>query len=76
MKQGHRHMQRHAQSLRQPQRIVHQCRVCGLTSDNAPQMQFRYCSKCDGDACYCSAHLRDHEHVLPQIAGASNGEKV
>ena len=27
-------------------------------------MQFRYCSKCDGDSCYCPAQLREHEHVV------------
>jgi len=75
LKQGHRHMRRHAQSLRTPQRIVHTCRVCGLTNDDAPQMQFRYCSKCDGDACYCADHLRNHEHIVAQIADAA-GEKV
>ena len=75
MKQGHRRMRRHAQSLQSPQRIVHTCRVCGLTNEDAPQMQFRYCSKCDGDACYCAEHLRDHEHVLPQIAGVGNDAK-
>jgi hypothetical protein len=63
MKQGHRRMQHQAKSLRSPQRLVHKCAVCGLTSDEAPRMQFRYCSKCEGERCYCSEHLQNHEHV-------------
>jgi hypothetical protein len=62
-KQGHRRMQHQARSLRSPQRLVHKCAVCGLTSDEAPRMQFRYCSKCEGEHCYCSEHLQNHEHV-------------
>jgi len=38
IKHGHRRMLRQAQSLRSPQRIVHTCRVCGLTSDDAPHL--------------------------------------
>ena len=45
------------------QRLIHRCRVCGLTSDDDPKMSFRYCSKCDGQMCYCVDHIRDHEHV-------------
>jgi hypothetical protein len=63
MKQGHRRMQFQARTLRTPGRIVHKCRVCGLTSDQSPQTQFRYCSKCDGECCYCPEHLHSHEHV-------------
>jgi hypothetical protein len=75
MKQGHRRMRHQARSLKSPQRLVHKCRVCGVTSDDAPQLQFRYCSKCDGESCYCPEHLRDHEHVVAQVAGASGGER-
>jgi hypothetical protein len=76
IKHGHRRMLRQAQSLRSPQRIVHTCRVCGLTSEDAPQMQFRYCSKCEGDACYCAQHLRDHQHVTTDAAAIGENEKV
>jgi hypothetical protein len=41
----------------------HQCRVCKRTEVSDPQLDFRYCSKCSGDTCYCSDHLKDHEHV-------------
>jgi hypothetical protein len=73
VKQGHRHMRHHARALRAPPRIVHACRTCGITSDDAPHMQFRYCSKCEGDACYCPAHLRNHEHVVAQVTGTASG---
>ncbi len=41
----------------------HRCVVCGKTSDSHPQEDFRYCSKCAGDQCYCSEHLRAHVHI-------------
>ena len=63
MKQGHRRMRHQARSLRGPQRLVHKCAVCGLTSDESPQTQFRYCSRCEGERCYCPEHLHNHEHV-------------
>jgi hypothetical protein len=72
IKHGHRRMRFHARTLQAPPRIVHTCRTCGITSDDAPHMQFRYCSKCDGDSCYCPAHLRDHEHVVAQVSEAGS----
>jgi hypothetical protein len=63
-KQGHRRMRHQARTVNAPQRLVHKCAVCGLTSEVAPQTQFRYCSRCDGERCYCPEHLRDHEHVV------------
>jgi hypothetical protein len=74
MKQGHRRMKHQARTLRTPQRIVHKCRVCGLTSDDAPQSQFRYCSRCEGEACYCPEHLHNHEHVVKESATAQRTE--
>jgi len=44
-------------------RMLHECRICGLTSDDEPKTAFRYCSKCAGQACYCPKHLHDHQHV-------------
>jgi hypothetical protein len=45
-------------------RLYHECRVCGLTSEEAPRTAFRYCSKCAGEHCYCPEHLESHEHVV------------
>jgi hypothetical protein len=41
----------------------HRCTICGLTERDAPNEDFRICSKCDaGTFEYCSQHLRNHEH--------------
>lgn len=44
------------------------CHVCGKTSQTHPQEDFRYCSQCEGDYCYCSEHIRNHEHVRAKPA--------
>lgn len=41
----------------------HKCAICGRTAEEYPQLQFRYCSKCEGNYEYCSEHLFTHEHV-------------
>ncbi|HEY5561380.1 MAG TPA: rhomboid family intramembrane serine protease [Clostridiaceae bacterium] len=41
----------------------HKCTVCGITEIEDPNMEFRYCSKCEGRHAYCSRHLIDHEHI-------------
>ena len=41
----------------------HKCAICGQTQESNPQLQFRYCSKCEGNYEYCSEHLFTHEHV-------------
>lgn len=43
--------------------IRHRCRICGKTDRTHPQLDFRYCSKCAGDQCYCPEHIYNHEHV-------------
>lgn len=72
-KHGHRRMKHQAKAIRSPTRIMHVCRVCGLTSEEAPHTQFRYCSQCDGECCYCPEHLEDHEHVVERVQGAEVG---
>lgn len=42
---------------------THKCTVCGLTDIQDPEMDFRYCSKCEGKHCYCSNHIMNHEHI-------------
>jgi membrane associated rhomboid family serine protease len=42
----------------------HRCHVCGKTDQTNPEMDFRYCSKCSGDQCYCPEHIRNHQHVV------------
>ena len=41
----------------------HRCAICGRTELDNPNLEFRYCSKCDGNYEYCSDHLFTHEHV-------------
>lgn len=41
----------------------HRCTVCGRTELDDPNLEFRYCSKCNGAYEYCQDHLFTHEHV-------------
>lgn len=41
----------------------HKCTVCGKTELTDPDMEFRYCSKCNGNYEYCMDHLHNHEHI-------------
>lgn len=41
----------------------HRCAICGKTELNAPDEEFRFCTSCAGAFEYCSAHLRNHNHV-------------
>ena len=42
---------------------IHKCAVCGVTDADNPDLEFRYCSKCNGYYCYCMEHINDHVHV-------------
>ena len=41
----------------------HKCAICGRTEKDDPNLEFRYCSKCEGNYEYCQDHLFTHEHV-------------
>lgn len=41
----------------------HKCVICGRTEKDFPDLEFRYCSKCEGNYEYCQDHLFTHEHV-------------
>ena len=41
----------------------HRCAVCGRTELDDPCLEFRFCSKCNGNYEYCQDHLFTHEHV-------------
>ncbi len=43
--------------------LVHKCAICGQTSLEHPELQFRYCSKCNGNYEYCQNHLFTHKHI-------------
>ncbi|MCL2201469.1 MAG: hypothetical protein FWB75_05840 [Oscillospiraceae bacterium] len=40
----------------------HKCAVCGKTDTQFPDMEFRYCSRCNGYHCFCSEHINNHVH--------------
>jgi hypothetical protein len=65
IKTGRRRMVQQAQRIQESKlpEAFHCCRVCGITDQTHPEMEFRYCSQCKGGCCYCSEHLRNHEHV-------------
>ena len=42
---------------------LHKCAVCGKTDRTDPQMEFRYCSRCNGYYCYCADHINNHIHI-------------
>ena len=42
---------------------MHRCAVCGRTELDDPCLEFRFCSKCNGNYEYCQDHLFTHEHV-------------
>lgn len=41
----------------------HKCAICGRTEEDDPDLEFRFCSKCNGNYEYCQNHLFTHEHV-------------
>ena len=41
----------------------HRCVICGRTDVSHPELEFRYCSKCNGYFCYCEDHINNHTHV-------------
>lgn len=50
-------------SQNEPPQPRHVCRICGKNDLTHPQLDFRYCSKCADDSCYCPEHIFAHEHV-------------
>ena len=40
----------------------HKCAVCGRTDAEFPDLEFRYCSRCNGYHCFCSDHINNHIH--------------
>jgi len=49
--------------VQQRKGYLHKCAVCGVTDADRPDMEFRYCSKCNGYYCYCMDHINTHVHV-------------
>lgn len=38
------------------------CAVCGRTDTEYPELEFRYCSRCQGVHCFCQDHINNHVH--------------
>lgn len=41
----------------------HKCAICGRTELDDPTLEFRFCSKCEGNYEYCQDHLFTHQHI-------------
>ena len=48
---------------RNPKITKHKCAICGRTDEDDPSLEFRFCSKCNGNYEYCQEHLFTHTHV-------------
>ncbi|MGN1147746.1 MAG: hypothetical protein ACI4TB_04945 [Lachnospiraceae bacterium] len=42
----------------------HKCAICGRTDESNPELEFRFCSKCNGNYEYCQDHLFTHQHIV------------
>ena len=42
---------------------THRCSVCGRTDVSNPELEFRYCGRCNGYHCYCEDHIHNHQHI-------------
>ena len=65
-KEVHRR-QAYQKAVRQPGNAAgitkHKCAICGRTEQDDPSLEFRFCSKCDGNYEYCQDHLFTHQHI-------------
>lgn len=53
----------HDRKTQAKENYLHRCAVCGKTDVSDPQMEFRYCSRCNGYYCYCADHINSHVHI-------------
>ena len=53
----------HNSKTKTKENYLHRCAVCGRTDVSDPQMEFRYCSRCNGYYCYCADHINSHVHI-------------
>lgn len=71
IRHGQRTAARRAERAAEAAEPRHVCFVCGKSDLTHPQIDFRYCSKCAGDQCYCPEHIQNHAHVV-----APDGQKA
>ena len=60
---GAMNFKRAAEAKKQQTGYLHKCAVCGRTDTDYPNLEFRYCSKCVGNYCYCMDHINNHVHI-------------
>ena len=48
----------------------HRCVICGRTELTDPELEFRFCTKCEGNHEYCMDHLYTHKHIITDHAGS------
>lgn len=58
-----KNFQRQMKSARENGVTKHKCAICGRTELDDPNLEFRFCSKCNGNYEYCQEHLFTHQHV-------------
>lgn len=52
------------QVIEMPTNITkHKCAICGRSERDGDELEFRFCSKCNGNYEYCNEHLYTHEHI-------------
>ena len=57
--------QNEVRRMQQEQRqktYTRRCEVCGRTDTDYPDLEFRYCSRCQGYHCFCMDHINNHRH--------------
>ena len=57
----HNEVRRMQQEERQ-KTYTRRCEVCGRTDTDYPDLEFRYCSRCQGYHCFCMDHINNHRH--------------
>ena len=63
MKRRHEFQQSVKKVQPKGQTTRHKCADCGRTEADGDHLEFRFCSKCEGNYEYCQDHLFTHEHV-------------
>jgi len=50
----------------------HRCAICGRTEKDDPGLEFRFCSRCDGNYEYCMEHIFSHKHIHKEDSVPNN----
>ncbi|MCR5674731.1 MAG: rhomboid family intramembrane serine protease [Lachnospiraceae bacterium] len=59
-----RHARKETQHMTPRGIAKHKCAICGQTELDNPNLEFRFCSKCNGNYEYCQEHLFTHQHKM------------